>query len=194
MAEQQLQSKEPEGPGTAKMNTVLDNVLGWFSASAFKWNRDAMVFAPAAFSDTTSLANEDPEDAPTFSKRQVKAIIDETSRQIVESCDTKAAELYMPKVEQLSQTNRDLVKKMAEMEEKLVQTQELQDAGAELQCLQKLLEVKRLRDEGLSVETLITKGYSIGAIQRDDSNSLCQECCRPRHMCSCTYMYMGLSS
>ena len=62
-----------------------------------------MEFAPAASSDT-SLANEDPVDAPTFSKRQVKAIIDETNTQIVESCDTKAAELYMPKVEQLSQT------------------------------------------------------------------------------------------
>jgi len=50
-------------------------------------------------------------------------------------------------------------------------------------CLQ---EVKRLRDNGHSVRSLVSAGYPIAAIQMDDSQSLCAECCRPRSMCCCT--------
>ena len=47
--------------------------------------------------------------------------------------------------------------------------------------------VRKLRDEGWSVSSLTSEGYSIAAIQLDDSNKQCSGCCRPRHMCSCTY-------
>ena len=47
--------------------------------------------------------------------------------------------------------------------------------------------VRKLRDEGCSVSSLIAQGYSVAAIQLDGSGKICGECCRPRHMCSCTY-------
>ena len=47
--------------------------------------------------------------------------------------------------------------------------------------------VRKLRDEGFSVSSLVARGYSIASIQLDNSSKLCQEFCRPRYMCSCTY-------
>lgn len=47
--------------------------------------------------------------------------------------------------------------------------------------------VSKLRDEGSSVSDLISKGYSVIAIQCDSSSKLCGECYRPRYMCGCTY-------
>ena len=47
--------------------------------------------------------------------------------------------------------------------------------------------VCKLRDEGHSVSSLISNGFSITAIQLDNSTKQCSECCRPRHNCSCTY-------
>ena len=50
-------------------------------------------------------------------------------------------------------------------------------------------EIQRCRDEGQSVASLVARGFTIAALQRDDSNCLCVECCRPRRMCSCTCEY-----
>jgi hypothetical protein len=47
-------------------------------------------------------------------------------------------------------------------------------------------EIQRRRDQGQSVRSLLADGFSVGAIQRDDSEKLCSDCCRPRVMCSCT--------
>ena len=47
--------------------------------------------------------------------------------------------------------------------------------------------VKKLRDDGLSVADLIKRGFAHATIQRDDSESMCNECYRPRRMCSCTF-------
>jgi len=46
--------------------------------------------------------------------------------------------------------------------------------------------VVKLRDEGHSVQDLFNRGFSIAAIQRDNSESVCQQCFRNRFMCSCT--------
>ena len=51
-------------------------------------------------------------------------------------------------------------------------------------------DIKQRRDDGATVAALVSEGVPIAAIQRDDSNKMCSECCRPRHMCSCTYSYM----
>ena len=51
---------------------------------------------------------------------------------------------------------------------------------------EQIASVTRLRDDGRSVADLITEGYTVCAIQRDCSQKLCGECCRPRYMCSCT--------
>ena len=51
--------------------------------------------------------------------------------------------------------------------------------------------VTELRDNGRSVAELIAEGYTVSAIQRDSSEKLCGECCRPRYMCSCTYKCAG---
>jgi hypothetical protein len=48
-------------------------------------------------------------------------------------------------------------------------------------------EIQKCRDQGQSVRSLLADGFSVGAIQRDDSEKLCSDCCRPRVMCSCTY-------
>ena len=48
--------------------------------------------------------------------------------------------------------------------------------------------VRKLRDEGISVSSLVARGYSICAIQRDDSDNICKECYRSRYMCSCTFL------
>ena len=48
-------------------------------------------------------------------------------------------------------------------------------------------EIQKRRDQGQSVSVLLADGFSVGAIQRDDSEKLCSDCCRPRVMCSCTY-------
>ena len=47
-------------------------------------------------------------------------------------------------------------------------------------------EVKQRRDAGASVCLLLAHAYTLAEVQRDDSESLCQECCRPRVMCGCT--------
>ena len=49
---------------------------------------------------------------------------------------------------------------------------------------------KALRDNGVTVGALIQQGFSIAALQRDDSKQVCDQCCRPRCMCSCTYDYI----
>ena len=46
--------------------------------------------------------------------------------------------------------------------------------------------VKKLRDNGASVETLLEQGFSICTLQQDDSGRMCDQCGRPRYMCSCT--------
>ena len=52
----------------------------------------------------------------------------------------------------------------------------------------RVAEVQRLRDEGWFVSQLLSAGFSVTEIQRDDSEELCQQCFRPRVMCSCTYL------
>ena len=54
--------------------------------------------------------------------------------------------------------------------------------------------VARLRDNGRSVADLIADGYTISAIQRDGSDKVCIECCRPRYMCSCSFKFMASSA
>ena len=48
-------------------------------------------------------------------------------------------------------------------------------------------EVKLRRDKGQSVASLVAEGFSVAAIQRDNSEALCNDCFRPRHMCACTF-------
>ena len=47
--------------------------------------------------------------------------------------------------------------------------------------------VKHLRDDGVSVSCLLKRGFARATIQRDDSDALCNECFRPRSMCSCLF-------
>ena len=51
-------------------------------------------------------------------------------------------------------------------------------------------DVQRRRDQGQSVASLLSQGYSVAAIQRDDSMILCAECARPRYVCSRTFQLM----
>jgi hypothetical protein len=55
---------------------------------------------------------------------------------------------------------------------------------------ERIAEVTKLRDDGRSVADLIAEGYTVSAIQLDCSEKQCEECCRPRYMCSCTYAFM----
>lgn len=55
-----------------------------------------------------------------------------------------------------------------------------------------IAEVRKLRDAGCSVTSLLAQGYSVTAIQLDDSTKKCNVCCRSRDICSCLYDLPGL--
>ena len=50
-------------------------------------------------------------------------------------------------------------------------------------------DLQHRRDQGHSVASVISQGYSVAALQRDDSMALCADCRRPRYMCSCTFEF-----